>query len=305
MIIVFGSINMDMFVSSDAMPQLGETVLVPAFDMSPGGKGANQALAALRSGAKVALVGRVGDDSTGMRIVTGLRRDGIMTSGVAHSDKSTGCALIMRDSSGQNRIIVASGANMDARAEQVPDEILKRGNVLLLQMEVPPEENWELLARARTLGATTILNLAPATKIPLTALSHVDILVVNQIEARQMADKMGIEVADNAPLIAQALSRQGKLTCIVTLGSRGAVAHSRDGHAITVPALQFGNAVVDTTGAGDAYCGTLAAAIHAGLELEPAMRRASVAGSLACLKHGAQSSFPWLGEIEESLKKLD
>lgn len=304
MIIVFGSINMDMYVSVPNVPEPGETVLCPGFEMSPGGKGANQALAAARSGAKVALVGRVGDDNMGIRILTGLRREGVMTSGVIESEQPTGCAFIMRQPDGENRIIVASGANSDVAAEQVPDEILTDRNVLLLQMEVPAQENWALLARAKARGCLSILNLAPAIRIPQDAMNNLDILIVNLIEARQIANKLGLSVENDGMKLAQALSMQGKLTCIVTLGALGSVAWTKDGQSFRVPALKLEDGAIDVTGAGDAFCGTLASALHAGLSLEEGMRRASVAGSLACMQKGAQASLPYLGDIEDHLKEL-
>ena len=300
MIIVFGSINMDMFVAAGRMPDAGETIVCPGFEMSPGGKGANQAFAALRGGAKVAMIGRVGDDSMGTRLVTGLRREGVMTSGVAVSEtEPTGCAFIIRDSSGGNRIIVGSGANAGANAGQVPDEILGPGNILLLQMELPPEQNWALLERARRRGATTILNLAPAVPLPPEILSNIDILILNEIEAQQTAKALGLPGGDVLKL-AQSIAQKGALTCIVTLGDKGAIAWTKENKPLNVPACKVG-AVVDTTGAGDAFCGTLAAALQNGHSLEDSMKRAAIAGSLACTKKGAQASFPYLGDIEERL----
>lgn len=303
MIVVFGSINMDMYLTVEHFPDTGETVVCPGFEQSPGGKGANQALAAARGGAKVALVGRVGDDNMGLKILNNVRRGGVMTSGVSQSNLPTGCAFIMRDPTGGSRTIVASGANADLSADQVPDEILHEKNIILLQMEVPPEENWNILRRAKEKGAMSILNLAPAIKIPQEALDNLDILIVNLIEARQIAEKLGLQVETDAIKLAQALSRQGNLTCIVTIGSRGAVAWTKDGKSIAVGALKL-EEEVDVTGAGDAYCGTIAACLHEGMSLDEAMRRASVAGSLTCMTKGAQISFPYMGDIEARLDEV-
>ncbi len=304
MIIVFGSVNMDMFVTVDRLPGAGETIVCPGFEMLPGGKGANQALAALRGGAKVALVGRAGEDAMGTRIVTGLRREGVMTSGVAQTeDHPTGCAFIMRDSRGENRIIVAAGANAEATADQVPDEVLGPGNILLLQMELPSEQVWLLLARARACGATTILNLAPALPLPREVLPDIDILILNQVEAGQASRSLGLATGGDPLKQAQMLSAEGGLTCIITLGSKGAIAWTREGRPLHVPSLKI-DPVVDTTGAGDAFCGTLAASLHNGFSLEDSMKRASVAGALACTKKGAQASFPYLGDIEDRLALL-
>ena len=303
MIIVFGSINMDIFMSVKHFPQPGETVTAPAYEMSPGGKGANQALAAARSGAKVAMIGRVGNDGMGARVLNNLRRAGVMTSGIAQSEQDTGCAVIARDANGENQILSALGANADVVHDQIPDDILGKRNMVVMQNEILPEENWKIIDRAHAIGATTILNLAPAIFIPEETLKKLDYLIVNQIEARQIAAKMGITVEDHESHIALALSKMGNLTCIVTMGERGSFAVTPDGQEIHVPALKLEN-FVDKTGAGDAYCGTLAAALHAGLSLVESMRRAAVAGSLTCMNKGAQPSFPYLGDIEEALTQL-
>ncbi|MCM2343425.1 MAG: ribokinase [Alphaproteobacteria bacterium] len=303
MIIVFGSINMDIFMPVEHLPVPGETVLSPGYEMSPGGKGANQALAAARSGAKVAMIGRVGDDGMGARVLNNLRRAGVMTSGIVQSEQSTGCAVIARDANGENQILVALGANADVIHDQIPDEILGNRNMVVMQNEILPEQNWMIIERAAALGATTILNLAPAIHIPEHILKKLDYLIVNQIEARQIAAAMNLEAENHESQIAGALSRMGDLTCIVTMGERGSFAITPDGQEIHVPALEL-EQFVDKTGAGDAYCGTFAAALHAGLPLTEALKRAAVAGSLTCLNKGAQPSFPYLGDIEENLAKL-
>ncbi len=303
MIIVFGSINMDIFMPVAHLPQPGETVLSPAYEMSPGGKGANQALAAARSGAKVAMIGRVGNDGMGARILNNLRREGVMTSGVVQSERDTGCAVIARDEQGENQILVALGANAEVIHEQIPDDILGPRHMVMMQNEILPEQNWKIIERAHALGAKTILNLAPAINIPEDVLKKLDYLIVNQIEARQIAEKMNIKVEDNESQIAKALSKMGDLTCIVTMGDRGSFAVTPDGQEIHVPALKLEN-FVDKTGAGDAYCGTFAAALHAGLSLTECLKRAAVAGSLTCMNKGAQPSFPYLGDIEENLPNL-
>lgn len=304
MIIVFGSIAMDMMLPVGKLPLPGESVASSAYEMEAGGKGANQALAAARTGAKTALVGRVGDDGMGLRILNGLRRDGVMTSGVAQSEeRPTGLCVFIIDGTGERQAVVAAGANEEIVNDQVPDEILIPKNMLLLQMETPAAENWALLERAAKGGATTILNLAPAINIPQSALERLDYLVVNQIEARQIGEKLGIDVEKNIEKLAHALSQKGNLTCIVTLGAQGSVAVTPEGGLIRVPAFEV-EQVVDRTGAGDAYCGTLAGMLHEGTPLAEAMRHASVAASLACTKRGAQSSFAYSGDIQDSLPKM-
>lgn len=305
MIIVFGSVNMDMSLKVERLPSPGETVLTNQYILYPGGKGANQALAAARTGAKVALVGRVGNDHYGKEATDGIKRDGVMVSGVARSDLPTGCAVATRDAAGNKQILVMSGANVEATHDQVPDEILTPQNVLLMQMELPLVETITLLERAKAKGVKTILNLAPAIMVPGKALGLLDYLIVNSIEARQIAEKLKMNVENNALKIAQGLAMAGQLTCIVTLGKRGAVAVTKDGKAWGVPILEVDQAlIVDNIGAGDAFCGTFAAAIHDGKDLVTAMRRASVAGTLACLKEGAQAAIPFLDDIEARLPEL-
>lgn len=302
MIVVFGSINMDVNMRVKHFPRAGETILSPAYEMTPGGKGANQSLAAARGDAKTALVGKVGDDAMAHRILIGLRRNEVMTSGVATSDVlPTGLAFVMRDMSGENQIVVASGANADVQAAQVPDEILKPGNILLLQMEVPLNENIVLMERAKKLGASVMLNLAPAIQIPQSALELIDYLVVNELEARAIGNVVGIPPGQDLMLVAKALAIKGNLECIVTLGGRGAVSMNPKGEGWRVPALEV-KEIVDTTGAGDCFCGTLAAALHNRLAMGSAMRRASVAASLSCTKKGAQESYPYISEVDEAVE---
>ena len=306
MIIVFGSLNMDMSLRVDKLPEAGETILSNEYDLNPGGKGGNQALAACRAGAKVAIVGKVGDDAYGRSIADALKRDGVMVSGIAKSDtRHTGTAVTVRETKGKKQIIILSGANAEVASDQVPDEILVPGNVLLMQMELPFEETVAVLTRAKKRGCTTILNLAPAIKLPKEVIGLLDYLIVNSIEAKQMAEKLNLVTEYNAAKIAYDLAKEGQLTCVMTLGKSGAIAVTQDGIAIGVPILNLDQSlIVDVNGAGDAYCGTFAAAIHAGMELSEAMRRASVAGTLTCMKQGAQPSLPYLDDIEFRLTDL-
>lgn len=300
MIIVFGSVNMDMVVKVDALPRQGETVLCPGYTTIPGGKGANQAIAAARAGAKTAMVGMVGDDGFGRRCFQNLKEQGVMASGIGKSDKPTGCAYIAVDPSGQNTIISASGANLDTAEDQVPDEILTGENTILMQMEIPLEQNWKMVKRAHDRGCRTILNAAPVRNIPRDMLGMIRYLIINEIEARQLAQKEGIDANDGAA-IAKALSDASKMTCIVTLGREGTVAASK-GDIWKVGVLDI--TAVDTTGAGDTFCGVFAAAKDAGADLPEALHRAAVAGGLACLKLGAQGGMPFREDIDERLGDL-
>jgi ribokinase len=302
MLVVFGSINMDMVVEPEHLPQTGETVLCPDYDLFPGGKGANQALAAARIGARVALVGCVGGDHYSQQILATIRRQGVMTSGVAESDRPTGCAMVMREKGGKNRIIVAGGANNDATADQVPDEILRNDSMILTQGEVPPEEIFKLIRRAHERGVKVILNAAPAFNLPEEILSKVWILVVNEIEMGQVSAGLGLPVTTPAEMV-RALAAKGKTTCIVTLAEKGSIVVTPDGKSFSVSALAI-EEVVDTTGAGDAYCGTLSACLYGGMNLEESVRWAAVAGSLACTQEGTINAFAFKDDIQENLDKV-
>jgi ribokinase len=299
MIVVFGSMNIDFLAKSAHLPQEGETVITSEdYLEAPGGKGMNQAVAAARAGATVKMAGKVGNDAFGEKVRNILKEERISTDLLQSGDKKTALAFIFVDQNGRNQIVVASGANMEAAAQQVPDQLLNDQMTLVMQMEVPPEENWKLLARAKKRGARTILNVAPAGHVPEEALKNLDYLIVNEIEAQQIASSSRLDVSGtDYKALAQSLSRHYGLTCIITLGKDGAIAVQKD-LLIEVPALPLTN-VVDTTGAGDSFCGNFAAAIDAGHDLREALKRASIGGSLACLKMGAQTALPYQQEIQE------
>ena len=304
MLIIFGSVNMDMTLPIPVMPESGETMVIPAYEITPGGKGANQALAAARMGAQAVLVGRVGKDVYAYETITTIRRQGVITSGVSEDDTlPTGTAVILREPDGSNRIIVANGANKALEHDQVPDEILKPKNMLLAQMEVAPEQVFSIIRRAHEKGVKVLLKAAPACDIPVDVLRMVDVLIVNEGEAARLASFCGV-TAEGTPLeLAQALASVTKKTCIVTNGPHGSVAVLDDRSVVRVPALPI-EKVVDTTGAGDAYCGTLAALLADKMDIREALRWAAVAGSLACTKKGALSAFAYSDDIRDALANL-
>lgn len=300
---------MDLNMRVKRFPAAGETVLSQSYSMTPGGKGANQALAAARIGSKTALVGKVGDDGAGLRVLNYLKRHEVMTSGVATSEElPTGMATVMRDASGENSIVVASGANAEVSAEQVPSNILGAGNVLLCQMEISLEQNALVMKTAHDTGAKVIMNLAPAVEIPQQLLTLVDYLIVNQIEARQLAKTLKINVQkdslrkDSAAL-AKALAKENNMTCIVTMGAEGVVAVEPNGKGFSFPALKIQKAV-DTAGAGDCFCGTFAACLHEGRTLITAVKMATVASGLSCQTKGIMKSYPYLSDIEEAMETM-
>jgi ribokinase len=289
-ILVFGSINIDVLVPVSRLPAAGETVLGGDYALLPGGKGANQALAARRAGADIAMVGAVGTDGFASLALENLQREGVDLALVQRAERPTGCALIIVGEAGENLIAVASGANHAAVAETVSDARLGPDILLLCQMEVPAAENWALIRRARAAGARIVLNLAPAAPVDEAALGAIDLLVANRGEAASL----GIPPAE--------LARRLRHGLVVTKGGDGATAYLLDGGRLEVPALPI--EPVDTTGAGDTFAGVLAAGLDQGLALEPALRRASAAAGLACLARGAQTAMPDRSAIDAAAARL-
>jgi ribokinase len=303
MLVVFGSLNADIIVRVDRRPQPGETVLGDDCLIRPGGKGANQAVAAARAGAQVAMFGAIGTDFFGQQVKERLLAEGVDASGVAIANRATGCATITVDAAGENAICVAPGANAAASAAMVPDSRLAPGTTVLCQMEVPPPENWALLARAKSVGAATVLNLAPADAVDDAAVAairdHVDYLILNVAEAGQLAARCAAATASASPGdLASALARSLAATAVVTLGADGAVCAQGEG-LFSAPAIAV--AVVDTTGAGDAFAGVFAAALDRGEPLQTALSEAAAAGSLACRSFGAQESMPTRADLLAAL----
>jgi len=282
-------------------PKPGETVLCSTdYLSSPGGKGANQAVAAARAGGKVAMVGTVGDDAFGRRCVNNLKYQNVLSSGIALSDRPTGCATIALDTNGENFVITAPCANLDTTSDQVPDELFTPANIILTQLEVTQQETLSVLERAHARGATTILNPSPAADIPGESLKNIDYLIANEIEALQLAQSLGVTGTDPRH-IAKSIAQMGELACIITLEDKGSVAAKGD-VVYAVPALQV--EAVDTTGAGDAFCGIFASCLQAGHDWLKALHHASVGASLSCLGLGAQDGMPLLEEIEKNLGKI-
>jgi ribokinase len=300
-IIVFGSLGIDMVMPVAHFPKPGETVLCTADYLShPGGKGANQAVAAARGGAKVAVVGKIGDDSFGRRCVNNLKNQSIWASGIGISERPTGHSTIAVDAAGNNISMVSPGANLDATSDQVPDEVLIPKNIILTQLEVPPQETFSVLSRARALGATTVLNASPAGNMTREGLKNADYLIVNEVEAHQLAHTLGITETDPR-LIAKEIAKTGNLACIITLESKGSVA-VKNGDTYVVGTLPV--EAVDTTGAGDAFCGIFAACLQEGHDWLKAMHHAGVGAALSCLGMGAQESMPFMEDIQQNIAKV-
>jgi ribokinase len=290
MLLVFGSINIDLLVPVPVLPRPGETVLGGDYRLLPGGKGANQALAACRAGASVMMAGAVGKDAFAGAALALLRRDGVDLTLVRQVDRPTGLAAIMVGGSGENLIAVASGANAAVRAESVPDDMLSAQRIVLCQMEVPAAETAGLIRRAARRGARSILNLAPAMPIEPSLFDDLDLLVANEAEAAVLGE-------DPA-----AIARRLRQAFVVTRGAAGSTAFLRDGRRLEIPVLAID--AVDTTGAGDTFVGVLAAGLDQDMALEPALRRASAAAGLACIAHGAQTAMPDAIAIDAAVARL-
>ena len=298
MIIVFGSVNVDFVTRVEAIPRPGETVLGPGYDVIPGGKGANQALAARRAGADVAMAGAVGRDPFADIGLALLKRDGVDLSATEAVDAPTGAAFITVDAKGENAITVASGANAKARASSLSNLSIGARDVLLMQREVPESEQIAAACFAKEKGARVILNVAPAGAIAEELATLVDVLIMNEHEATEVAHGMGFK-GSTPEEYARMIAEARKLTTIVTLGADGAVGWT-DGVRRHIPA--FPVTVVDTTAAGDAFCGAFAAALDRGFGFTSALAHGVAAGSLACTKAGAQPSLPSSIDIEAKLK---
>jgi ribokinase len=290
MIMVFGSINVDVVVPVPYLPRPGETVLGGDYLLLPGGKGANQAIAARRAGADVVMAGAVGRDAFAAVALDPLRDAEIDTRFVRAVDAPTGCAAIMVAAGGENIIAVASGANVAVRHDQVPDTLLAPGMILVVQMEVPYVETAAMIHRFKGRGGRVLLNLAPSRAIEPSLLSEIDLVVANQDEAATL----GRDMAGIGKTLGQGL--------VVTRGALGATAYLAGGGELTIPALPV--EALDTTGAGDTFVGVLAAALDLGASLEIGLWRASAAAGLSCQARGAQSAMPDAAAIDDALAQM-
>jgi ribokinase len=285
MVVVFGSVNLDLTATVPRIPRAGETLAGSHFAMAPGGKGANQALSARRAGARVAMVGAVGRDAFAAAALANLKAAGVDLDRMANVAAPTGVALINVAADGANAITVVAGANAHAKALQVPDEWLGPDSVVLMQLEVPMREVESLALHARERGARVLLNAAPAGALAEPLWRTLDVLLVNEGEAAVVGAACGLPVP--AREFAQAARARYGCTVVVTLGSAGAVAVNAHG-SLELPAPPVD--VVDTTGAGDAFCGAFACAWQRGASLPEAIAQALVAGARACTEHGAQGA---------------
>lgn len=300
-IVVVGSSNSDLIIQLARIPRPGETITGGRFSMAAGGKGANQAVAAARTGGEVTFVARVGDDIFGQRAVDALAGDGIDVTRVIHDREApSGIALIFVQKGGENSIGVAPGANARLAVEDVRGvfDVISSAGTLLMQLETPLPTVAEAAGIARGGNARVILNPAPARQLNEELLRRIDILTPNETEAAFLTD-IAVEGAEGAFRAAEVLRARGVGTAIVTLGARGACVVT-DGLRELIPGFKVDP--VDTTAAGDVFNGALAVALSEGSELPAAIRFANAAAAISVTRLGAQPSVPRRDEVEAFLQ---
>ena len=294
-ILVIGSTNTDMTAFCGKMPAPGETVLGNDFVMGPGGKGANQAVAAKRLGGDVRFVCKVGKDIFGENTIRHFKEEGLDTSGVMFSGKPSGVALITVDESAENCIVVASGANNDYTEEDIRSirGFIDESDILLMQLEIPVPAVVEAARIGHEAGKMVVLNPAPAIDLPEEIFKHISLFIPNENELEKYS---GVKVFDapSAAKAAKALMDKGVGDIIVTMGSKGSLI-CQGNDASFVPARKV--EAVDTTGAGDCYCGALCVALSEGLGLKAAAEFATKAAALSVQRPGAQNAMPRREEI--------
>jgi ribokinase len=293
-ILVIGSLNADLVVRAPHFPLPGETISGGDLQIIPGGKGANQAVAAARQGASVAMIGRVGKDSFGPFLIESLKSNNVDASHVRVDESATGTAIIVVDSNGQNSIVLSAGANGKVSALDI-DALNLEAKVLLLQLEIPLETVIHTAKWGKQKGMIVILNPAPARELPDELIANADYIIPNETELSLLS---GVPVTDDASAdkAAKVLLSRGAKNVIVTLGSNGALLVSEK-QVIHVDAYKV--EVIDTTAAGDAFIGGFASALLRGIEIEKAVKYANSCGALAATKFGAQPSLPTKEDVEK------
>ena len=301
-VVVVGSYNTDMTIKAARIPRPGETILGGRFAIGAGGKGANQAVAAARAGARVWLVARIGNDAFGEEALRRIQHEYINTDYLRRdSEAATGVACIVVDDAGENSIVVASGANANLQPNDLiaAEEIIAQADVMLLQLESPLPTVMAAVRLAAKHGVTVVLNPAPAQTLPENLLEHVTIISPNEVEAEMLT---GVKIDGEKSLVAAAerLHAQGPPTVLITRGPKG-VFISSAGETHLLPAFQV--TAIDTTGAGDVFNGCLAAFLTKARSLTAAATMASAAAAISVTRLGAQASAPRLAEIENFLRQ--
>jgi ribokinase len=299
-IVVAGSLNMDMVISTDRLPVLGETVRGRDFFMNPGGKGANQAVGAARLGAKVALVGCRGDDQFGRTIAEALEGDGVDIAGIRKiENSSTGTAIVLIEG-GNNCIVINPGANQAWGPAELSflEHILPDVDFLLVQLEIPLKAVIGLVETANRLGVPVLLNPAPASAVPESLLAGIAVLMPNETEAAMLTG-LDVSTLESCRAAAHHLRALGAGAVIITRGEQGAFCSCADGD-FSIPAYQV--SVADTTAAGDSCCAALAVALGSGVPITKALPWACAAAALTVTRKGAQVSLPTAAEVAAFLK---
>lgn len=300
-ILVVGSLNADLVVHTERFPQPGETLSGSELQVVPGGKGANQAVVAGRLGADVAMIGALGADSNGDLLFDSVERAGVHTAAIARRDGvATGTAVITVDGAGENTIIVSPGANGTLTTELLAEnaEAFTESAILCLCLEVPQAVVLDAAQRARAAGSSVLLNLSPYGPVPEALLNSTDILLLNEHEAQ---DLLGLDV--EADLLAggaatkTALGAHGIRRSVITAGAAGAIVIDGDADVVRVRSPKVN--AVDTTGAGDAFMGSLALRLASGDDLATAAAFATTVGAFAATRSGAQASYPTPAELAE------
>ena len=303
-ILVIGSTNTDMTAFCDRMPLPGETVFGNDFVTGPGGKGANQAVAAKRLGGEVSFICKVGNDIFGDNTIRHFEDEGFDTKYVMRSSKPSGVALITVDKDAENSIVVASGANNDYTEEDIRKcrKAIEDCDILLMQLEIPVPAVLEAARIGHELGKTVVLNPAPASDIPEEMFQHISLFIPNETELQKYSGML-VKDEESAAAAAGKLMSMGVGNIIVTMGSKGSlICRKEEGAFSGKPVTTFVKATkveaVDTTGAGDCYCGSLCVALSEGLGLKEAAEFASKASALSVKKPGAQNAMPYRKELD-------
>lgn len=296
-ILVIGSINIDYVSTVEELPQKGETILANSFVYSNGGKGANQAVAARRLGADVALIGAVGKDPIGKKLTDSLGKEGVNVDHIKTVDVPTGNAIITVDKEGNNTIVVYSGANSEVDIDFINncEKVIEENDILILQLEIPIETVLYSVKLAKSKGKTVILNPAPARDLPDEIYRYIDYITPNETELARITGINDIKKAS------EKLVNKGTKNVIVTLGEKGCYYIGDD----EIEAKSFEVESVDTTAAGDSFNAALAVALADGKEVKKALEFANAVGALTTTKLGAQLSLPYRDEVMNFIKKTE
>ncbi|OCT14734.1 ribokinase [Paenibacillus pectinilyticus] len=290
-IVVIGSINMDYSLKVAHLPQKGETLKATSFHMNAGGKGANQAVAARRLGAEVAMIGAVGKDEAGSELLQRLRLEGIDTTGIAVTESRTGMAQIIVEEAGDNSIVIVPGANAEVSESWVKqhEHVIQEADFILVQLEIPLETVDYVIKLANRYHKRVLLNPAPASPLPDKIYAHIDILTPNETELQTLTG-----CSDRIEGVQQLLDK-GVKRVIVTLGEQGCF-YMDASSQLRVKAMQV--QAIETTGAGDAFNGALAVALCEGKPLEEVLKFSNIVGALVASRVGAQEAMPFRQEVD-------